>query len=133
MVTILLLFISIPALYVFVALELSNVLEPEAILAVALYSEPLVAALVLLLEDCMWSLIEVTVPAVPAATKAVVAILVELLEAGGVSAVAAPVTFKVPPTFKFSAIPTPPVTLRAPVAIDVDVVCLLYTSDAADE
>jgi hypothetical protein len=39
--------------------------------------------------------------------------------------VAAPVTSMVPPTFKFSAIPTPPVTLRAPVVLDVDVVLLI--------
>ena len=31
--------------------------------------------------------------------------------------VVTPVTSRVPPTFKFSAIPTPPVTLRAPVVL----------------
>ena len=37
----------------------------------------------------------------------------------------APVTSRVPPTFTFSAIPTPPVTLRAPVVLDEDVVLLV--------
>jgi hypothetical protein len=59
-------------------LELSNVLEPDAIFAVALYSTPPVAALPSVLDDCILVLIELTLEDVPSVTNLVVAILSEL-------------------------------------------------------
>ena len=44
----------------------------------------------------------------------------------------APVTSIVPPTLRFSATPTPPVTLRAPVELDEDVVLLLNVTTPSE-
>jgi hypothetical protein len=47
-------------------------------------------------------------------------------------AVSIPVTFKLPPTFKFSLIPTPPATINAPVVLLIDEVVPVMVKKLVD-
>jgi hypothetical protein len=41
------------------------------------------------------------------------------------------INIKIPPTYKFSLIPTPPVTVKAPVVVDVEPVPLVIPISSA--